>query len=188
LGIDPTAPAYPLSEVERDRLQALRGRLLRTELYGLDGSPEQALPYTRMENDWNYRVETVSNGEEIIFPYLVENRIIHLERRISPYRVERNRNTSYDAWGNILTHEQHAEDPRDPALNRILYTEIAFAQDPSERFISKPSRVKQWDEQNQLVATIIYYYDQQSEGQIASQGLLSRQESLVLTDSLVEEV
>ena len=41
----------------RDALRALRGQVLRTELYALDGSPRQDRPYTVTEHAYALREE-----------------------------------------------------------------------------------------------------------------------------------
>ncbi|HPU43471.1 MAG TPA: toxin TcdB middle/N-terminal domain-containing protein [Dictyoglomaceae bacterium] len=188
LGLDPNDYTRYLSDLERSRLRALRGRLLKTEVYGLDGSPDQDKPYFRTENKWDYRVEETVKGVEVLFPYLSEIRTSHFERQVIPYRMMITRNLSYDAHGNVTEQEQWAEDPRDPTLTRVLRTVIIFANDPSGRFISKPTRIIQSDGSEQIVAETISYYDELPEGQIGAEGLLTRQETLVLTDEVVLQV
>lgn len=186
LGLDPQAPDRYLPEPELNRLRILRGKLLKTEIYGMDDDPNRDLPYLRTENDWNYQVQEKVNGVELLNSFLSESRTYHLERRPNPYRVEITRYLAYDQDGNVTEQEQRAVDARGNGPDRVLHTTISYAS--SERFVGKPARAIQRDGNGQVLATTISYYDGLPEGNIGNQGLLSRQETLVLTDELVSRV
>jgi RHS repeat-associated protein len=70
----------------RDALRAFRGNVLRTELYGLDGSGRQANPYTVTESVYGVREEdTPTSGEHrIFFPHRLAQRTTQWERGNDP--------------------------------------------------------------------------------------------------------
>lgn len=188
LGLDPADPGRPLPAAERDRLRALRGKLLVAEVFGLDGSPDEQRPYLRTENSWRAEVTGTAAGIELVRPRLEQTRTFHYERRPDPFRVLTTRNLAVDANGNVTDREELAQDPRDPTLDRGLRTATTFVTDPTGRFRRKPARTVQRDTTGVLLATTISYYDGLPEGQIGPEGLLTRQESLALPDALVTEV
>src|SRR5216683_4184370 len=53
LGLDPNNLERRLTDEERQRLGALRRRLLSTEIYGLDGSPQQNQPYHIIRHEYD---------------------------------------------------------------------------------------------------------------------------------------
>lgn len=98
----------------RDSLRTLRGTLLRSELYAIDGSPLQGLPYTvteslmslRMEFNpsllpnplWNDKNGYWSGGGYIFFPFNIAQRTTQYERGTdSLHNVSFTKN--YDAYG-----------------------------------------------------------------------------------------
>ena len=86
----------------RDALRALRGRPLRTELYGLDGSDRESRPYTVTEHLFGLREEAPpAPGEKrqrIFFPLALGQRSSQWERGTEP--MTRFRFTAdYDAYG-----------------------------------------------------------------------------------------
>jgi RHS repeat-associated protein len=64
----------------RDALRALRGRVLRTELYGLDGSAAQDRPYTVTEHSYELRAEAAG----VFFAFESARRTTHWERGDDP--------------------------------------------------------------------------------------------------------
>jgi RHS repeat-associated protein len=87
----------------RDALRALRGQMLRTELYALDGSPWRGRPYTVTELVHGVREEASAgpaDGEapRVFFPYLRAQRTTQWERGHEPMtRFAFTRD--YDAYG-----------------------------------------------------------------------------------------
>ena len=49
-------------QIERDALRSLRGSVMRTEVYGLDGSAREDRPYSVAEHAYGFREESVPNG------------------------------------------------------------------------------------------------------------------------------
>ncbi|MGQ9869922.1 toxin TcdB middle/C-terminal domain-containing protein [Leptodesmis sp.] len=86
-----------------DALRTLRGRILRTELYALDGKPEQARPYTVTESLSGVREEVPPSPEEtgrlrIFFPYTLAQRTSQWERGDEPM-TQFSFTEDYDAYG-----------------------------------------------------------------------------------------
>ncbi len=73
-------------QVQRDALRAMRGSILRTELYALDSTPVESHPYTVTEHLYSVREESLpGHGEpedrlHIFFPYLLSERTAQWER------------------------------------------------------------------------------------------------------------
>jgi RHS repeat-associated protein len=175
--------AGAVNENARTRLRALRGKLLRTEVLGLDGSAVEDRPYQRTENDWEVEV----TGPGTVAPRLRESRTSYFERALTPYRIATTHNHAHDAAGNVTDEEQRAEDPRDPSLTRVLRTTITVADDPTGRFVAKPARVTQVDGAGDVLATTISYYDGLPEREVGAAGLVTRVEARVLTDHAVTQ-
>jgi RHS repeat-associated protein len=79
------ATLSPLSR--RDALRTLRGHVLRSEVYALDGSVLQASPYTVTEHAYNLREESPPTGaerERIFFPHATALRTTQWERGDDP--------------------------------------------------------------------------------------------------------
>jgi RHS repeat-associated protein len=75
--------------VKRDALRALRGSILRTELYAQDGSPRAARPYTVTESCYGLREESPLGLDDeerlhLFFPHLKSQRTTQWERGDDP--------------------------------------------------------------------------------------------------------
>ncbi|MCK4257372.1 MAG: hypothetical protein KAX49_00245 [Halanaerobiales bacterium] len=188
LGLDPKDLTHPLTDLERQRLKTLRGKLLKTEVYGADGSPDQDKPILRTTNRWDYRIVEVIDGVEILLSYLVESQTFHLERKEKAFKKLIMRNLSHDSQGNITEQEERWVDLLHPDLSSSLFTSIEYVTDPANRFVRRPARIVQRDTEGKILSTVISYYDNLPEGQIGEQGLLTCQENLVLTDAIISQV
>jgi RHS repeat-associated protein len=85
----------------RDALRALRGHILRTELYARDGSALQDRPYTVTESQYGLREESPPPDDacsRIFFPYLVAQRTTQWERGEDPQTLV-TLSSSYDPYG-----------------------------------------------------------------------------------------
>ncbi|GIG69236.1 SpvB/TcaC N-terminal domain-containing protein [Phytomonospora endophytica] len=87
----------------RDALRAMRGRVLRTELYALDGTDRQALPYTVTETLTGIREESPPGpGDDgrprIFFPFPIATRTTQWERGQDPM-TRFAFTTGHDAYG-----------------------------------------------------------------------------------------
>jgi RHS repeat-associated protein len=75
--------------IKRDALRALRGNILRTELYATDGSAREDLPYTVVEHAFGLREEEPpfnpkSERPSIFFPFATAQRTTQWERGDDP--------------------------------------------------------------------------------------------------------
>jgi RHS repeat-associated protein len=77
-------------QVKRDALRALRGRILRTEAYALDGTEREDRPWTVTEHLYGLREEESPDGNDeldrkhIFFPHPLGERITQWERGSDP--------------------------------------------------------------------------------------------------------
>jgi RHS repeat-associated protein len=134
--------------VKRDALRALRGSILRTELYALDSSDREGRPYTVTESQYDVREEDPPPQDDqerlhIFFPHLVAQRTTQWERGDEP--MSRFTFTDdYDAYGLPgkqtslavpRSRDYHLPAPQaEPYLGTL--TETTYAQrDDTERFI-----------------------------------------------------
>ncbi|MFH0341567.1 MAG: SpvB/TcaC N-terminal domain-containing protein [Chromatiales bacterium] len=89
--------------VKRDALRALRGSVLRTELYALDDTDRQDRPYTVTENLYGVREQSPPGSEEgdrlhIFFPHILAQRTTQWERGDDPM-TQYTFTDDYDAFG-----------------------------------------------------------------------------------------
>jgi RHS repeat-associated protein len=132
----------------RDALRTLRGSILRTELYALDGTDKQQRPYTVTEQAYGLREEAIpENGEmprlRIFFPHALAQRTTQWERGDQPM-TQFAFTDDYDAYGQARRQVSLAV-PRNrdyrttaPAGNPYLGTlaETQYAQrDDAEKYI-----------------------------------------------------
>ncbi len=97
--------------VKRDALRALRGRILRTELYGLDGTNRAGRPYTVTEHQYGLREECLPGDEaerlHIFFPHARAQRTTQWERGDDPL-TQFVFTDDYDGYGQPRTQVQIA--------------------------------------------------------------------------------
>ncbi len=91
----------------RDALRALRGRILRTELYADNGSTQRDRPYTVTEYAYGLREEKPPNTSNvdrprIFFPYLIAERTTQWERGDDPLTTF-SFTAGYDTFGQPQT-------------------------------------------------------------------------------------
>ncbi len=90
-------------QARRDAIRTLRGTLLRSETYALDGSAREAIPYTVSESAFELKEITVPNQSEpnrrrIFFPFSVVNRNTQWERGDEPM-TQFGFTSDYDDYG-----------------------------------------------------------------------------------------
>ena len=92
------------AEEERQACRALKGRLLRREVFALDGSPREALPYTVSEANFDLRRLQPRHGKRPAV-FLVTPREaldFHYERDPRDPRISHALTLDTDDWGNVL--------------------------------------------------------------------------------------
>ncbi len=187
IGVDPANLTAPLTNDDRARLRAIRGRLYRQERYGLDGSPQQGLAYDRLEQSWTVLTEATAGGP-VYRPRLSTILRSTIERAITVAATSRTDNVVFDATGNVTEAVQTSEEAGHPERTQVLRTLTSFAADPTGRFPSKPARVRQFDGAGAVVADTTTEYDGLPLGQVGAQGLMTRRVAMVLTDAQVLDV
>lgn len=80
-GVSAFLAGLPDRQSRRDALRALRGRLLRTELFAIDGSDR---PYTVTEACYGLREEPAAGTRRVFFPFERATRATHWERGDDP--------------------------------------------------------------------------------------------------------
>lgn len=130
--------------IERDALRSLRGSVLRTELYALDGSSRESRPYSVTERAYDVLevpapAAQTARAPRVFFPHLIAERSTQWERGDDP-KTNVAYTSDYDGFGNPLTLIQVACPRRwrrlDDALRGVTYlatvtrTEIASPQSP----------------------------------------------------------
>jgi RHS repeat-associated protein len=89
---------------QREAARALKGTMLRREVYGLDGSPRQEHPYTVSESTAAVRLEQRRDGRRhaVFTTHPVETVERHSERRPDDARVHHTITLEVDRFGNAL--------------------------------------------------------------------------------------
>ncbi|MCT8342853.1 virulence protein [Photorhabdus kleinii] len=126
-----TDQAFTPNETQRNWLtRALKGQLLRTELYGLDGTDNQTVPYTVSESRYQVRSIPVEKETELsAWITAIENRSYHYERIISDPQLSQSIWLQHDIFGQSLQsvdiawprREKPAENPYPPTLPETLF-------------------------------------------------------------------
>jgi RHS repeat-associated protein len=187
VGADPATLAEPKTEEERHRLRAIRGRILRRDRFGIDGSPQQAAPFDRLDQQWSVASENTSAGP-VYLPRLVTSAQSVFERGATAAATVTTTNSAFDAAGNITDSVQRSEVAGNPALSRAVRTVTSFAGDAAGRFISKAWRLQQFDQTGAVIADTVNEFDHAAQGTVGAQGLVTKRSALALTDTLVTGV
>jgi RHS repeat-associated protein len=102
-----TAPPLPSGltrQEEREAHRALKGSMLRQELYALDGSLKQEHPYGVSEHSFSVRLEQPrgGNAHAVFFAHPAEVVEHHHERNPDDARVQHSITLEVDQFGNVL--------------------------------------------------------------------------------------
>ncbi|MBC7575089.1 MAG: VCBS repeat-containing protein, partial [Herminiimonas sp.] len=182
LGIDPDDPQDPPPAAHRQRLRALRGRLLRRERASAE-APGATTSFDRLEQDWIIN-EQHSGDATIYLPRLLGMREISLDGARVASQIT-TVNLSWDAFGNVT---ETVQSSGNGAEMQSLRTVNTYAHDPAERFNALLWRTRQFDAANQLVADTITEFDHAPEGEIGLQGLITRRSALVISDTMALDI
>jgi RHS repeat-associated protein len=101
---DTVLPAGLSIDEEREACRALKGSILRKEVYALDGSDKQSHPYTVTEQNLTIRVlqRRLSNRQAVCFAHARESISYHYERRPADPRISHSLTIEVDDYGNVL--------------------------------------------------------------------------------------
>jgi RHS repeat-associated protein len=138
----------------REALRALRGQVLRTELYALDGSDRQDRPYTVTESLPGVRAE----AERVWFPFSLAQRTTQWERGSDPmtqFAFTAGHDRYGFATGQLAVAVPRGRDPRaaDPAatqpyLATYTTTEYARRDDPERYIVDRVARTTSYEVRN----------------------------------------
>jgi RHS repeat-associated protein len=138
----------------RDALRALRGQLLRTELYALDGSDRQDRPYTVTESLSGVR----AMEERVWFPFSLAQRTTQWERGSDPmtqFAFTAGHDEYGFATGQLAVAVPRGRDPRaaDPAASQpylatYTTTEYARRDDPERYVVDRVARTTSYEVRN----------------------------------------
>jgi RHS repeat-associated protein len=221
---------------KRDALRTLRGSVLRTELYALDGTSRQERPYTVTESLYDVReIELPDDeppersrlpGEEpperrrIFFPHRVAQRTTQWERGNDPM-TQCSFTGDYDDYGQPRRQitlavprgrDYESDGPAgEPYLGTVSVTEYAQRDDDERYIVDRVARVTSHEIVNDgsqnlfdlrdavlndaaplaLMSQTMHFYDGAAFaglpwGQLGDFGAVSRSESLVLTEDIVQ--
>ena len=106
---DPQAFTLPAHDIAADALPAeavaaLRGTQLRAEMYGLDGSAKEGIPYTVSESRYAVRLLQPAGGDapHSVLQVIVTDELAHRYERVpDDPRVTHNLVAGVDAYGNV---------------------------------------------------------------------------------------
>ncbi len=150
----------PNSRIRREALRTLRGSILRTELYALDGSPRQDRPYTVTEQAYGLMElespsDTASKRRRIFFPFAAAQRSTQWERGEDPM-MQFNFTEDYDDFGQAQTAIAIAcprswREPGDvfpenrPFLATVSRTAFAYSDGETPYIKDRTARTTAWE-------------------------------------------
>lgn len=136
---DTILPAGLTVQEEREACRALKGRILRQEIYALDGSDKQPHPYNVSERNYQIRLEQAqkTNRHAVFFVHDSQTIDYHYERNPDDARITHAMTLEVDEFGNALKSVAIAYPRRKPAhpeqaKTLITYTENQFTNKPNE--------------------------------------------------------
>jgi len=140
--------------IKRDALRALRGQILRTELYALDGMALQGRPYTVTEHLAGVRQETQPGPNSPEQPHIFSPQA--LAERTTQWERGREAMTQfqfigdYDAYGQPRTQMNIAipRQPGEPYLATIKATDYAQRDDQERYMVDRVARVTSYEVPN----------------------------------------
>jgi hypothetical protein len=101
---DTVMPPAPTLEEEREACRALKGAMLRQEVYALDGTDKAEMPYTIAEQ--NFTIEPLQpragNRHAVFFTHPREAMSHHYERNPADPRISHALTLEVDPYGNVL--------------------------------------------------------------------------------------
>jgi RHS repeat-associated protein len=145
-------------DAQRSALRAMRGRVLRTELYALDGDQRQDRPFTVTETLTGVREESPPADDatraRIFVPFPLGNRSTQWERGADPM-TSVSFSGAYDAYGRatrrLVVAVPRGRDPRLPAAGSTPYlatygtTEFARRDDDARYLVDREAAVTTYE-------------------------------------------
>ena len=137
---DTVLPALTTTEDEREACRALKGSILRQEIYAEDESPSAVIPYSVSER--NYAIRQCQprgpNRHAVFFAHSLETIDYHYERHMTDPRVGHKLTLEVDEFGNVLKSATIGYARRNPlhpeqSGNLIILTESHFINVPNDQ-------------------------------------------------------
>jgi hypothetical protein len=109
-------------EEEREACRALKGAMLRQEIYALDGTPKEEHPYTVAEQNFSVKLEQPrgENRHAVFFSHPREAITYHYERNPVDSRIQHALTLEVDPFGNVLKSAAIGYGRRMDAPDRVL--------------------------------------------------------------------
>ena len=137
---DTMLPAGLTADEEREAARSLKGRILRLEIYALDGSEKQPHPYSVSERNYEIRLEQSLgiNHHAVFFAHDRQTIDYHYERNPADPRVTHAMTLEVDEFGNGLKAVAIAYPRRNPQFPEqgktfITYTENQVTNQPNDQ-------------------------------------------------------
>ena len=110
---------------EREASRALKGSMLRQEVYALDGTPKAAFPYTVAEQSFSIRWLQPKDGNRhaVFFTHAREAINYHYERNTDDPRIQHALTLKVDDFGNVLKEAAVGYGRRQPDVTLPLQTD-----------------------------------------------------------------
>ncbi|HMB26870.1 MAG TPA: toxin TcdB middle/C-terminal domain-containing protein, partial [Blastocatellia bacterium] len=164
-GVDAFLRTLGNRRMRRDALRALRGSVLRSEFYALDGTERADRPYTVTEHAYGLRPEAgAADGPAVFFPHHVAQRATQWERGDDPLTQFTFTETGdYDAYGQILRSTGVAcprgwrkldDAPTEPYLATRTLTNYATPTGPDQYLFNRVARTTSFELKNNGGLTI----------------------------------
>jgi RHS repeat-associated protein len=121
-------PAGLTGDERREAVRALKGTILRQEVFALDGTPQQPLPYAVTEQRYEVRLvqSRGDNRHAVFLTHQRESVSSHTERRPEDPRVTHSTALEIDEFGNVL-----------------LSAAVAYGRKQADPALSPPDRARQ---------------------------------------------
>ena len=112
---DSVLPIGLTAQEEREACRAMRGQLLRSEVYAQDGSAQEHLPYLVEEKNMTVKLIQAKgdNKHAVLMPIANEAFQYHYERNVADPRIAHTVTLNTDTYGNVLNAIQIAYPRRD---------------------------------------------------------------------------
>jgi RHS repeat-associated protein len=113
---DSLLPPGLTADEEREACRALKGLMLRQEVYAFDGTDKEPHPYSVTEQNFAVALLQPQNGNPhaVFFPHARESLAYHYERNPADPRVAHGLTLEVDGFGNVLKSAQAAYARRQP--------------------------------------------------------------------------
>ncbi len=142
---DSILPAELTVDEERESCRALKGSMLRQEVYALDGTDKESHPYTVTEQ--NFTIEQLQpkagNRHAVFFTHAREGINYHYERQPADPRITHKLTLEVDQFGNVLKEAAIGYGRRENILVVNGPEDIETIPNPLLDLLSPPDRAKQ---------------------------------------------